>query len=192
MGLRESRIIREVHPWLGVRLQWLQDVAKIFGSNQQLISGNRTKEEQRRLFGRLGSRPVAAPGCSQHQYGFAADAQYSRASHISSKGRGILLSQNETDRFFQSAAHHVSLTTVNNDPGHLQIYPGAEFRSWAERTGRCDPRQLGGFNIETVDRQNRAYRDCLSEASRSNRLLGSKSPRFLCRLPCGPLFGIPC
>jgi len=190
MGLRESRIIQEVHPWLGVRLQWLSDVAKVVGSSQQLISGNRTREEQRRLFGRLGERPVAAPGCSQHQYGFAADAQYFRATGITSKGRGVMASQVETDQFMESAAHHVSLTTVANDPGHLQIYPGAQFRTWAESTGRCKPIQLGGFNIEAVDRSNRAYLDCLLNAVRLNRegFRGNLS----CPQPCGPLFGIPC
>lgn len=190
MGLRESRIIREVHPWLGARLKWLGEVAKVVGSSQQLISGNRTKAEQRALFGRLGERPVAAPGCSQHQYGFAADAQYFRATGITSKGRGVIASQNETDRFFASAAHHVSLTTVAGDPGHLQIYPGGQFREWAERTGRCDPRQLGGFNIELVDRSNRAFRDCLLKATRLNRE-GFRG-RLSCPQPCGPLFGIPC
>lgn len=139
MGLRESRIINSVHPWLGARLKWLGEVARIVGSSQQLISGNRTQAEQTKLFNTVFDRPVAAPGCSQHQYGFAADAQYFRATGITSKGRGIVASQNETDRFFQSAANHVGLTTVNNDPGHLQIYPGAQFRSWAVARGLCPP-----------------------------------------------------
>jgi len=192
MGLRESRIINEVHPWLGVRLKWLAEVAKIVGSSQILISGNRTKEEQRRLFGRLGSRPVAAPGCSQHQYGFAADASYLPSFFVTSKGRAQTDPQIETDQFMQSAAHHVNLTTVTNDPGHLQIYPGAEFRHWAIGRGLCNPIQLNGFNIEKVDAANRAFRDCLLNASRQTRLLGSDAPRTSCPLPCGPLYGIPC
>jgi len=190
MGLRESRIINSVHPWLGARLKWLGEVANVVGSSQQLISGNRTRAEQRELFGQLGSRPVAAPGCSQHQYGFAADAQYFRATGITSKGRGVVASQAETDFFMESAAHHVSLTTVANDPGHLQMYPGAQFRSWATSRGLCNPISPSGFNIESVDRANRAYRDCLLDIVRRNRegFRGNLS----CPLPCGPLFGIPC
>jgi len=190
MGLRESRIINSVHPWLGVRLKWLAEVATIVGSSQILISGNRTREEQRELFGRLGSRPVAAPGCSQHQYGFAADASYLPSVFITSKARPLLTPTEETNRFMESAAHHVSLTTVANDPGHLQIYPGAQFRSWAVGRGLCNPVQLSGFNIESVDAANRAYRDCLLNVTRLNRegFRGS----LTCPLPCGPLFNIPC
>lgn len=190
MGFRESRIINEVHPWLGIRLKWLQDVARIIGSSQILISGNRTREQQRNLFGRLGSRPVAAPGCSQHQYGFAADASYLPSVFISSKARPFLTAQKETNRIMESAAHHVSLTTVANDPGHLQIYPGAQFRRWAVGRGLCNPISASGFNIETVDASNRAYRECLLNISRRNRL--GYRENLSCPLPCGPLFNIPC
>jgi len=137
MGLQASRILNSVHPWLKIRLEWLGEVATIFGSSQTLLSGNRTAVEQLELYNSQTTRPAAFPGCSQHQYGFAADAQWRRATHISSKGRGILLSQNETDRFMASAAHHVNLTTVAQDPGHLQIYPGNQFKNWAVGRGFC-------------------------------------------------------
>lgn len=154
MGLRESRIINSVHPWLGARLRWLADVANVVGSSQQLISGNRTRAQQQELFERVIDRPVARPGCSQHQYGFAADAQYFRATGITSKGRGVLASQTETDHFMASAAHHVSLTTVANDPGHLQIYPGAQFKSWAVSRGFCNPNPRFGFALESLIQTN--------------------------------------
>jgi len=139
VGLRESRIINSVHPWLRVRLQWLSEVATIIGSRQSLISGNRTREEQQVLFDRQGTRPVAPPGCSQHQYGFAADATYLPSVLITSKARPLLSAAAETNRVMESAAHHVQLTTVSNDPGHLQIYPGAQFRVWAIGRGFCSP-----------------------------------------------------
>lgn len=190
MSLQASRILQEVHPWLRVRLEWLGEVARIIGSGQTLISGNRTREEQAVLFGRLGSRPVAAPGCSQHQYGFAADATYLPSFFVTTKGRPMTAPQIETNEFMKNAAHHVNLTTVSNDPGHVQIYPGAMFRSWAEARGFCNPVQLAGFNIETVDKANRDYRDCLLRAVRLNSegFRGDTS----CALPCGPLFSIPC
>lgn len=190
MGIRERRIIRSVHPWLGVRLEWLSEVAAIVGSAQSLISGNRTREEQRVLFDRQGDRPAAAPGCSQHQYGFAADAVYRRATNITSKARGLLSTQAETDRFMQSAAHHVGLTTVNNDPGHLQIYPWAQFRDWAIRFGSCSPISKSGWNIIEVQASNDRWSDCLSRATLRNRQ-GFRETTS-CALPCGPLFNIPC
>jgi len=190
MGLRESRIINSVHPWLGARLRWLAEVATIVGSRQLLISGNRTREEQRILFNRQGSRPVARPGCSQHQYGFAADASYLPSVFITSKARPLLTPTEETNRFMESAAHHVSLTTVSNDPGHLQIYPGAQFRDWAIGRGLCNPLQGSGFNIVPVLDSVESYRQCLLNATRLNRegFRGTVS----CSLPCGPLFNIPC
>ena len=190
MGLRESRIINEVHPWLGARLRWLGEVARIIGSTQVLISGNRTRAQQQILFNRSGARPVAAPGCSQHQYGFAADASYLPSVLISSKARPLLTAQAETNRIMESAAHHVSLTTVRNDPGHLQIYPWNQFRDWAIRFGSCSPISRSGFNIIDVQASNDRYRDCLLNATRLNRegFRGNLS----CSLPCGPLFNIPC
>ena len=139
MGLRSSRILREVHPWLRVRLEWMGEVARIIGSGQTLISGNRTSDEQQTLFDKTGNRPVAAPGCSQHQYGFAADATYLPSVFISSKARPLLSPIAQTNEFMKNAAHHVNLTTVANDPGHVQIYPGAQFRSWAVARGLCNP-----------------------------------------------------
>lgn len=139
MGLRESRIINSVHPWLGVRLQWLEEVAEIVGSRQSLISGNRTVEEQLDLWNTVVSRPVAYPGCSQHNYGFAADATYLPIVLISTKGRPAGSSAAQTTSFFNSAARHVGLTLVAKDDGHYQIYPGIQFREWAVSQGFCNP-----------------------------------------------------
>ena len=137
MGLRESRIINSVHPWFGARLQWLARVATLYGGVQLLISGNRTVEEQRKLYRAGGDRPVAAPGCSQHQYGYAADAVWQPFQQITSKGKGFIFSQEETNRTMSEAAAIAGLTTVSNDPGHLQVFNGVQFKSWATRMGFC-------------------------------------------------------
>ena len=93
-----------------------------------------------------GARPVAAPGCSQHQYGFAADATYEFV--ISSPGipfppkvpRGVDVTPlSETTKFMNAAARHVGLTVVAGDDGHYQIYNGLAFRNWAMGTGVCNP-----------------------------------------------------
>jgi len=139
MGLRESRIISSVHPWLGVRLQWLQDVARIVGGSQGLISGVRTESEQRNLYNSQVNRPAAFPGCSQHEFGFAADAVWGRISQITSKGRIKLFTLAESTSFMGSAARHVGLHLVAGDTGHVQMYPNSEFKSWAVSVGFCNP-----------------------------------------------------
>jgi len=140
MSIRSSRILQEVHPWLSVRLKWLGEVAKIIGSGQTLISGNRNRDQQQELFDRVENRPVAPAGCSQHEYGFAADATYLPSVFVSSKGRAMIGVIRDTNQFMENAAHSVNLTTVRNDPGHFQIYPGSQFRSWAVGRGFCPER----------------------------------------------------
>jgi len=139
MGLRESRIINSVHPWLGVRLQWLQDVAKIVGGSQTLISGVRTRTEQLDLYNRQTTRPAAFPGCSQHGFGFAADAVWAPILQVTNKGRAKVFTNAETNAFMGSAARHVGLTLVANDTGHVQMYPGSTFRNWSVGRGFCNP-----------------------------------------------------
>ena len=174
-------------------MQWLGDVAKLYGGIQLLISGNRTSAEQLRLYNFQSKRPAAYPGCSQHQYGFAADANWLPFTTVTSKGKALVYGQEETDRFMNSAARHAGLTLVAGDQGHVQMYPGLQFREYVVRLGLCPavpPPPL--WNISRVQSENEAYRDCLLAASRSNRLLGADSPGFRCSLPCGPLFRIPC
>lgn len=139
MGLRESRIINTVHPWLGARLKWLEDVARVVGSVQSLISGNRTREEQLGFYNAQSNRPAAFPGCSQHQYGFAADANYLPISLVSSKGRPAVSTAKQTTAFFNSAARHVGLTVVANDDGHYQVFNGSEFKAAVVSLGLCNP-----------------------------------------------------
>jgi len=190
VGLRQSRILQEIHPWLRVRVEWLAEVARIIGSGQTLISGTRTRDEQQILFDLPLNRPVAAPGCSQHQYGFAVDATYLPSFFVTSKGRPQTNPQLETNTFMQDAAHHVNLTTVANDPGHLQVYPGGQFRDWAIGQGLCTPLP-SGFHILQVQASNDAYRECLLETIRLTSI-DKGAVRRSCPLPCGPLFNIPC
>lgn len=139
MGLRESRIKGEVHPWFGARLQWMEDVAKLYGGRQLLISGNRTEGEQRHLYNQSRSRPAAYPGCSQHQYGLAADAVWQPFQGITSKGKGFTYTQEETDRIMNSAARYASLHLVTNDTGHMQVFNGLQFKEAVVSLGLCNP-----------------------------------------------------
>lgn len=153
MGLRESRIINEVHPWFGGRLRWLGQVARLYGGVQLLISGNRTREEQAVLYKNRGTRPVALPGCSQHQYGYAADAVWQRFAVVTSKGKAAFYTQAETDRTMNELAAIAGLTTVSGDPGHLQVFNGVAFRTWAVTNGFCSDRAATNMS---------SYQDCLA------------------------------
>ena len=105
---------------------------------------------------------AAYPGCSQHEFGMAADATYLPITQITTKARPRVYSAADTNNFFDSAARHVSLTLVAGDPGHYQIYPGSQFKAWAVARGFCnpnppppDPTEFRNFLIErqlTLDR----------------------------------------
>lgn len=191
MGLRESRIINSVHPWLGARLKWMEDVARLYGTIQTILSGNRTLEEQLRLYNFQSTRPAAYPGCSQHNYGFAADVTWDPMMTVTSKGRLFDYGRDFTDKTMNNAARHVGLTLVAGDTGHFQAYNGIAFRNWAVSAGQCPanppPPQ---FNVAKVQSSNDRYRDCLLDAVRQNRE-GFRG-LITCSLPCGPLFGTIC
>lgn len=139
MGLKESRILNEVNPWLADRLRWLAEVAGLLGSKQSLISGNRSLDTQRELYFGSGTRPVAFPGCSQHNYGFAADAHWLPAVQITSKARPRSFSSAKTFAAMEGYAQAVGLQTVAGDPGHLQMYHASQFRPWSVSRGFCNP-----------------------------------------------------
>lgn len=140
MGLLDSQVLNSLHPWLRVRLEWMAEVALAVGSIQRLFSGFRTLEQQRYLYDTVSTgRPVAFPGCSQHNYGFAADGSWDPILQITHKGRLRSFTIAETISFMNQVARHVNLTLVAGDNGHFQIYPGLQFKQWAVSMGFCDP-----------------------------------------------------
>lgn len=161
MSLQESRILNSVHPWLKERLVWLKEVAKIAGGKQNLISGRRSLSTQRELYNSTVDRPVAYPGCSQHNYGFAADADWELIIQDTTPtifGLPIpklpasvrVFSQQETNSFMESAARSVNLQVVSRDPGHLQMYPGLTFRNWSVGRGLCNPNPPLGTAVSAL------------------------------------------
>ena len=65
-----------MHPLVANALRWHIWLAQaIFGFTPRLVSGFRTHEQQHELFRTAATRsnPVAVPGSSQHEYGFAYD-----------------------------------------------------------------------------------------------------------------------
>ena len=147
MSLKESRALNGVEPWLAVRVQWLGAVIGSVGGVQIYLSGVRDRDEQQILFDRTRRRPVAAPGCSQHQYGYAVDVAWALLREESPIGE---FSPKEINQLMSDLGRSIGLVTVERDPGHFQIFPGSEFKPWAVDSGFCDPgatpRPLG--NVE--------------------------------------------
>ena len=137
MSLSESRALNNVDPWLAIRMRFLGQVIDLWGGGQRYLSGFRTQEQQERLFSRRGVRPVARPGCSQHQYGFAVDVLW---LPIIDFAQNIQLTGKQTDELMISLGQQLGLVTVRGDPGHFQVFPGSEFRTWAVASGFCAPR----------------------------------------------------
>lgn len=112
------------------------EVINAWGGVQIYLSGNRTEAEQQRLFDTLRMKPVAAPGCSQHQYTYAADVAWGLLREESALGG---YNKREIEDLMGAVGRSVGLVTVANDRGHFQIFPGSEFKAWAVSAGFCDP-----------------------------------------------------
>ena len=136
MSLSESRALSGVEPWLAVRVKWLGEVINAWGGVQIYLSGLRDRAEQQRLFDRTRNRPVAAPGCSQHQYGYAVDVAWALLREFSPLGD---FSPLEINQLMSDLGTQIGLVTVRDDRGHFQIFPGSEFKPWAVASGFCDP-----------------------------------------------------
>ena len=136
MSISSSRVLNGLHPWLAERVKFLGDVIEFYGGVQIYLSGTRTRSEQQRLYDTVLGRPVAAPGCSQHQYGYAADVAWGALLEQSALGG---FSPRELAEAMTNLGRQVGLVVVRGDPGHFQIFPGSEFRTWAVASGFCNP-----------------------------------------------------
>lgn len=140
MGLLKSRVLGGLDPWLRVRIDWMGQVIDAWGGVQIYLSGFRTKAEQERLMRSLAQifsqRPVAGPGCSQHQYGYAVDVAWGLLREESALGH---FNPKEINDLMSNLGNSIGLVTVARDSGHFQIFPGSEFKPWAIAAGFCDP-----------------------------------------------------
>ncbi len=112
------------------------DYIALLGGVQIYLSGFRSRSQQEDLFVTVRNRPVARPGCSQHQYGFAVDVAWGLLREESPIGQ---FSPREINSFMSEVGRILGLTAVERDPGHFQIFPGAQFKAWAVASGFCDP-----------------------------------------------------
>jgi len=136
MSLSESQALTNVNPALAERIRYMGALIDYWGGKQGYLSGVRSLDKQRQLFNTLTDRPVAAPGCSQHQYGFAVDVFW---LPIISFRFNIQMTGRQTNQFMETVGEALGLKTVQNDLGHFQIFPGPQFKAWAVGSGFCDP-----------------------------------------------------
>ena len=134
-------------------MQWIEQTVNDWGGTVVYVSGYRTRAQQQELWesrqgwlGRLTGRPVAPPGCSQHNYepSYAVDIRV-----VPAHGEGGI-DVRDWDNFITSLGNYVGVTTVRNDPGHYQMYPGAQFGQWATDSGLCNPGQRFHFQATSV------------------------------------------
>lgn len=129
------------------------EVIEAWGGVQIYLSGFRTEAEQIRLMRSLAqvfsNRPVAGPGCSQHQYGYAVDVAWGLEREASALGH---FSPKEINALMSDLGRSIGLVTVERDPGHFQIFPGSEFRSWSVSSGFCDPVETARLQQQFAER----------------------------------------
>jgi len=124
MGLGWRGRLAEVHPFVGDRIRFILDYAERFGPQFTVTSVVRTAGQQNALFEADPNTAVRA-GCSQHQYGLAADVKFN---------------SNSWQNWYLQSARNFGLTTVPGDPVHVQGFPGSAFREWSSGQGLCpDP-----------------------------------------------------
>lgn len=145
MGLRSNRAFNSVHPYLQYHLSILKQALESYGVRVTFLSGFRTYKSQQQLWDRCNSwatrwmctRPVAAPGCSQHNWGYAMDMQIHPPGNVI---EGIDVT-NRWSKIADDWARQLGLVTVKGDPNHVMIFPGAAFRPWAIAGGYCSRAQ---------------------------------------------------
>jgi len=140
MSLSLRSQLRTANPYFAWAVEYILDVADHWGGEYSITSVNRTAAEQHAL--RESRTSIAAPaGCSQHQYGMAAD---------------VVFSNTAWQDWYLASARNFGLTTVLGDSVHVQMVPGARFREWAELQGLCpDP---------TYSLPSHGYYHCLDDA----------------------------
>ena len=133
-------------PYIKEAITWIQSVVEHWGGTSYIFSGRRTRAEQQDLWDDCFRRrerptkfpippcpyPVATPGCSQHEYGFAVDAGFFGPPS------GLMTTPDWTAYAQDLAKVYWGLSTVAGDPNHFAMYPTADFLPWAKSTGQCE------------------------------------------------------
>lgn len=125
MSLSLRNKLSGTHPLFAWAIEYILDYATQAGGKFTVTSVNRTAQKQWELFAAPNSKATWV-GCSQHQYGLAADVVF--------EGKGW-------QEWYLASARNFGLSTVSGDPVHVQLIPGARFGEWSRAQGLCpDPR----------------------------------------------------
>lgn len=132
MGLTKRRFLDSVDPWLARVVSWIDDEvqAAYGGVHVNWLSAYRTPSEQETLW-RKGVTP-AAPFCSQHQWGYAGDVEWTRL-HFGGTRPDLLLESPQ--KYAETLQDIAGLSRVRGDRFHFAVFPGYEFRNWARSWG---------------------------------------------------------
>jgi len=131
-----------VNPYLQEAMGWLSDLFDSWGGSSTFWSGYRSNADQRELFDYCRRRepsitkfpavpcpfPVATPGCSQHEYGFAVDASF-----FSDRG-GVWTAYAQ-----ELARDYWGLHRIPGDTNHFQMYSSQQWLPWVKEIGNCRP-----------------------------------------------------
>jgi len=190
-----SLALRGVDPYLQEAIGWIGSVIESWGGIEYIFSGRRTRQDQQDIWQDCFDRnrtltkspfppcpyPVATPGCSQHEYGFAVDAGYSGPPS------GLMTTPDWTGYAQVLARDYWGMSTVAGDPYHFAMYPTSQFLPWAKETGQC----VTAPRLSLMQSSAQTWQDCLLEAVRANAR-GERGTTRSCALPCGSVYGIPC
>jgi len=141
-----------VHPYVADRVRWILGIADQYGGKYTVLSGVRTNSKQFELWkDQYGTgRVAAAPGCSQHNYGFAMDVHFPDPAW---------------SNWFGQVASQIGLMEVAGDPGHVQVWPGWKFMEILQPYAVCPDRKytaaMGAF-----DTYQAAIRECAAAPGR--------------------------
>lgn len=111
-----------IHPFVRDRVRYLLRLADRYGGDHRVTSGKRSQAKQWKLYNESRNVPAAFPGCSQHEYGLAIDVQFR---------------DSRWQTWYLDSARRIGLTTVPNDPYHVQALPASVIRPILEGAGRC-------------------------------------------------------
>jgi len=136
-----------IHPYVADRVRYLISIANRYGAQPRVISGKRSQAKQWRLYNENVGIPTAFPGCSQHEYGLAMDVEFPTRAW---------------QNWYQQSASRIGLTTVTNDPHHVQALPAAVIRPILTGRGLCPSKSFVGLDYwspqSVCRRQSRGWR----------------------------------
>jgi hypothetical protein len=126
---------KNLHPQVLAILRRTQDVGRRHGLPSTLISAYRPHHVQQQLYNTRGMLPVAPPGDSQHEYGYAFDLAADNPNQ-----QGALAGLVQGFGMFWGG---------EDDPNHFQLFNPEDWAIWL-RNARITAPETGDWPLETA------------------------------------------